>query len=137
MAKEWKERGYVTGEFVNYISDENQVSFPWSMIDKITPRPAESVCKSLEELGVEDIAPVITAKNTYIAPFVNAEGPQYLVIEDHFPNGRPALEKAGVYMTDRDTVNKVERMKVTDLSESASYCTRSYGCVLGYTLIAG
>lgn len=62
MAKEWKERGYVTGEFVNYISDENQVSFPWSMIDKITPRPAESVCKSLEELGVEDIAPVITAK---------------------------------------------------------------------------
>lgn len=53
--------------------------------------------------------PVITSKKTYIAPFVNAEGPQYLVIEDRFPNGRPQLEKAGVYMTDRDTVNKVER----------------------------
>ena len=84
MAKEWEKKGYVTGEFVNYISDEDQVSFPWSMIDKITPRPAKSVCRSLEELGIEDIAPVITSKNTYIAPFVNAEGPQYLVIEDHF-----------------------------------------------------
>ena len=39
MAKEWEKKGYVTGEFVNYISDEDQVSFPWSMIDKITPRP--------------------------------------------------------------------------------------------------
>ena len=136
MAKEWEKKGYVTGEFVNYISDEDQVSFPWSMIDKITPRPAESVCRSLEELGIEDIAPVITSKNTYIAPFVNAEGPQYLVIEDHFPNGRPALEKAGVYMTDRDTVNKVERMKVTTCLNPLHTALAVYGCVLGYTLIA-
>jgi fructuronate reductase len=106
------------------------------MIDKITPRPAESVCRSLEELGIEDIAPVITSKNTYIAPFVNAEGPQYLVIEDHFPNGRPALEKAGVYMTDRDTVNKVERMKVTTCLNPLHTALAVYGCVLGYTLIA-
>ena len=36
------------------------------------------------------------------------------MIEDHFPNGRPALEKGfGVYMTDRKTVNLSERMKVT------------------------
>ena len=136
MAKEWEKKGYVTDEFVNYISDEDQVSFPWSMIDKITPRPAESVCRSLEELGIEDIAPVITSKNTYIAPFVNAEGPQYLVIEDHFPNGRPALEKAGVYMTDRDTVNKVERMKVTTCLNPLHTALAVYGCALGYTLIA-
>ena len=136
MAKEWEKKGYVTGEFVNYISDEDQVSFPWSMIDKITPRPAESVCRSLEELGIEDIAPVITSKNTYIAPFVNAEGPQYLVIEDHFPNGRPALEKAGVYMTDRDTVNKVERMKVTTCLNPLHTALAVYGCVLGYDSIA-
>ena len=136
MAKEWQAKGYVTDEFVEYISDENQVSFPWSMIDKITPRPAESVCKSLEALGVENVAPIITSKNTYIAPFVNAEGPQYLVIEDHFPNGRPALEKAGVYMTDRDTVNKVERMKVTTCLNPLHTALAVYGCVLGYTLIA-
>ena len=30
MAKEWEKKGYVTFEFINYISDEDQVSFPWS-----------------------------------------------------------------------------------------------------------
>ena len=136
MAKEWKEKGFVDEGFVAYLSDEAQVSFPWSMIDKITPRPADSVRKELEAAGLEDMAPVITSKNTYIAPFVNAEGPQYLVIEDKFPNGRPALEKAGVYLTDRDTVNKVERMKVTTCLNPLHTALAVYGCVLGYTLIA-
>ena len=136
MAKEWQAKGFVDEEFVSYITDESQVSFPWTMIDKITPRPAESIAKELEEKGVEDMAPVITSKKTYIAPFVNAEGPQYLVIEDHFPNGRPALEKAGVYMTDRDTVNKVERMKVTTCLNPLHTALAVYGCLLGYDLIA-
>lgn len=136
MAKEWNRKGYVEDGFIDYLSDENQVSFPWSMIDKITPRPADSVCAELEKAGVEDMAPVITSKKTYIAPFVNAEGPQYLVIEDKFPAGRPALEKAGVYMTDRDTVNKVERMKVTTCLNPLHTALAVYGCVLGYTLIA-
>lgn len=136
MAEEWKEKGFVDEGFVAYLSDEKQISFPWSMIDKITPRPAESVCQELEKAGVEDIAPVITSKNTFIAPFVNAEGPQYLVIEDKFPNGRPKLEAAGVYMTDRDTVNMVERMKVTTCLNPLHTALAVYGCVLGYTLIA-
>ena len=137
MAEEWNKKGFVEDEFVAYISDEAQVSFPWSMIDKITPRPAESVCKSLEELGIEDIAPVITSKRTYIAPFVNAEGPQYLVIEDSFPNGRPALEKGfGVYMADRNTVNLSERMKVTVCLNPVHSATGPLGVVLGYDLFA-
>ncbi len=136
MAEEWQKKGFVDDGFLAYLKDEKQVSFPWSMIDKITPRPADSVCEELKKLGVEDIAPVITSKKTYIAPFVNAEGPQYLVIEDKFPNGRPALEKAGVYMTDRDTVNKVERMKVTTCLNPLHTALAVYGCVLGYTLIA-
>ena len=136
IAEAWLARGFVPQGFVEYLSDEERVSFPWSMIDKITPRPADSVCRELEKAGVEDIAPVITSKKTYIAPFVNAEGPQYLVIEDKFPNGRPALEKAGVYMTDRDTVNKVERMKVTTCLNPLHTALAVYGCVLGYTLIA-
>jgi fructuronate reductase len=106
------------------------------MIDKITPRPAESVEAELEKLGIEDMAPVVTSKHTFIAPFVNAEGPQYLVIEDKFPNGRPALEKAGVYLTDRETVNKVERMKVTTCLNPLHTALAVYGCVLGYNLIA-
>jgi len=136
MAQEWTKKGFVPQDFVDYLNDESKVSFPWSMIDKITPRPADSVQAELEKLGIEDMAPVITGKRTYIAPFVNAEGPQYLVIEDKFPNGRPALEKAGVYMTDRDTVNKVERMKVTTCLNPLHTALAVYGCVLGYTLIA-
>ena len=136
MAEEWQKKGFVPAEFVVYVNDEAQVAFPWSMIDKITPRPAASVQAELEKLGIEDIAPVVTSKNTFIAPFVNAEGPQYLVVEDRFPNGRPALEKAGVYMTDRDTVNKVERMKVTTCLNPLHTALAVYGCVLGYDLIA-
>lgn len=136
MAQEWEKKGFVDAGFIAYLNDEKQVGFPWSMIDKITPRPDASVCAELEKLGIEDMAPVITSKRTYIAPFVNAEGPQYLVIEDCFPNGRPALEKAGVYMTDRDTVNKVERMKVTTCLNPLHTALAVYGCVLGYTLIA-
>ncbi len=136
VAEMWQEKGFVPAEFVAWLKDESQVAFPWSMIDKITPRPAPSVQAELEKLGIEDMAPVITSKRTYIAPFVNAEGPQYLVIEDKFPGGRPALEKAGVYMPDRDTVNKVERMKVTTCLNPLHTALAVYGCVLGYTLIA-
>lgn len=136
IAKAWREEGFVEDGFIAYLEDESKVSFPWSMIDKITPRPAEIVKTELESLGLEEIAPIITSKNTYAAPYVNAEGPQYLVIEDKFPNGRPALEKAGVYMTDRETVNKVETMKVTTCLNPLHTALAVYGCVLGYDLIS-
>ena len=73
------------------------------MIDKITPRPNTSVEDILKADGVEELEPVITSKNTCVAPFVNAEECEYLVIEDAFPNGRPALEKGGLIFTDRET----------------------------------
>mgnify|MGYP000907045465 CR=1 FL=1 len=136
MAEEWKKAGFVEEGFVSYVSDEKVVAFPWTMIDKITPRPSEKIANDLEELGIEEMQPVITSKKTYIAPFVNAEGPQYLVIEDKFPAGRPALEKAGVYLTDRDTVNRVERMKVTTCLNPLHTALAVYGCLLGYNLIA-
>ena len=135
MTEEWKKHGFVEQDFMDYVSDESIVAFPWTMIDKITPRPADSVCAELEKLGCEAIAPVITSKRTYIAPFVNAEKPQYLVVEDRFPNGRPPLEQAGVYMTDRETVNKTERMKVTTCLNPLHTALAVYGCMLGYTLI--
>lgn len=113
IAGAWQSRGLVGEDFIAYIEDENKVSFPWSMIDKITPRPAAEIQEMLAEKGIDKMDAVITNRNTYIAPFVNAEIPQYLVMEDCFPNGRPALEKAGVFLTDRDTVNKTEKMKVT------------------------
>lgn len=136
MTEEWQKRGFVDDGFAAYVSDETKVSFPWTMIDKITPRPSEKIADELEAAGVENMQPVITSKRTYIAPFVNAEGPQYLVIEDSFPNGRPALEKANVYMTDRDTVNKSERMKVTACLNPIHTALGPYGCVLGYDLFS-
>lgn len=137
MAEEWKKAGYVDDDFLAYVSDEKIVAFPWTMIDKITPRPSEQIAADLEALGVEDMQPVITAKKTYIAPFVNAEKPQYLVIEDSFPNGRPALEKGfGVYMADRKTVNLAERMKVTVCLNPVHSATGPLGVALGYELFA-
>ena len=137
MAREWQKKGYVTEDFLTWLGDETQVSFPWTMIDKITPRPSDAIAADLETLGVEDMAPVITSKRTYIAPFINAEQPQYLVIEDRFPNGRPELEKGfGVYLADRATVNLSERMKVTACLNPVHSATGPVGVVLGEELYA-
>ena len=136
IARVWREKGFVDAGFVNYVSDEAKVSFPWTMIDKITPRPSVDVANALERDGVEDMQPVITSKHTYIAPFVNAEGPQYLVVEDNFPNGRPPLEKAGVYMADRITVNRSERMKVTACLNPIHTALGPYDVMLGHELFA-
>ena len=136
IAEKFAENGSVSKEFAAWVSDEKCVAFPWSMIDKITPRPDASVKAMLEKDGFEDTEAIITDKHTYIAPFVNAEEAQYLVIEDRFPNGRPALEKAGVYMTDRDTVNKVEKMKVCTCLNPLHTALAISGCLLGYTLIS-
>ena len=137
MAEEWEKAGFVEAGFIDYVSDESLVAFPWTMIDKITPRPSERIADDLEALGVENMQPVVTGKRTYIAPFVNAEKPQYLVIEDNYPNGRPALEKGfGVYMADRETVNLSERMKVTVCLNPVHSATGPLGVVLGYDLFA-
>ena len=135
MAKAWVANGFAPAEYLAYVEDESVVSFPWSMIDKITPRPHPRVVEMLAKDGIEGMEPIVTSKKTFIAPFVNAEKPQYLVVEDRFPNGRPALEKVGVYMTDRDTVNKTEKMKVTTCLNPLHTAMSMYGCLLGYTLI--
>ena len=91
---------------------------------------------ALTAAGFEDMKITVTSKGGYTAAFINAEKPQYLVIEDRFPNGRPPLEKAGVYMTDRDTVNNMERMKVTTCLNPLHTVLAVYGCLLGYDTIA-
>ena len=120
-------------ELIAYI--EEKVAFPWTMIDKITPRPDSRVLKLLEDDGFENIAPVVTPRGTHVAPFVNAEEKEYLVIEDAFPNGRPPLEKVGMYFASRDTVNRVEKMKVTVCLNPLHTALAVFGCVLGYDAI--
>ncbi len=135
-AKHWVENGHVESGFYDYLCNKSCVSFPWSAIDKITPRPDETVKAKLIAEGLEDIDPIITSKKTYVAPFVNAEETQYLVVEDSFPNGRPTFYGEGVYFTDRETVDRFERMKVCTCLNPLHTCLAMFGCLLGYKLIS-
>lgn len=136
FATEWYSNGLVDKGFVEYVENKDFVSFPWSMIDKITPRPDTSVYEILKKDGIDNLEQVITKKNTYVAPFVNAEECQYLVIEDAFPNGRPELTQGGILFTDRETVDKVEKMKVCTCLNPLHTALAIYGCLLGYNLIS-
>lgn len=136
FAENWVKRGLVDSGFMEYINNSCLVSFPWSMIDKITPRPSDGVKAVLEADGLADTNIIKTSKNTYVSLFVNAEETQYLVIEDTFPNSRPPLEKAGVIFTDRETVDKVEKMKVGTCLNPLHSVLAVYGCLLGYKSIS-
>lgn len=136
FAEKWVENGLAEADFKSYVNDKSKVTFPWTMIDKITPRPDASVEDILRKDGVEELEPAITSKNTYVAPFVNAEECEYLVIEDAFPNGRPELEKGGLMFTERETVDKVEKMKVCTCLNPLHTALAVFGCLLGYDLIS-
>ena len=127
FAGNWKEEG-----FMAYV--EEKLAFPISMIDKITPRPDRHIAASLKEDGVEEIDRF--DPDHYMNCFVNAEECQYLVIEDHFRNGRPQWEQAGIIFTDRQTVDLCERMKVTTCLNPVHTSLAIFGCLLGYRLIS-
>ena len=96
----------------------NNVTFPNSMVDRITPatRP-EDITRLNEKNGTEDKAPV------YCEDFIQ------WVIEDNFIAGRPAWEKVGAEFT--DDVTAYENMKLSLLN--ASHTLLSYPSFLsGY-----
>ena len=135
-AERWAADGLVPQTFVDYLKDEAKITFPWSMIDKITPRPHQKVKEMLAADGFEDNDYIETEKHTFTAPFVNAEEVQYLVIEDNYTNGRPPLHLGGALYTTRETVDKVETMKVTTCLNPLHTAMSIYGCMLDYTLIS-
>ena len=135
-AERWVADGLVPASFLDYLKDESKITFPWSMIDKITPRPHVKVKELLAADGFEDNNYIETEKHTFTAPFVNAEEVQYLVIEDNYTNGRPPLHLGGALYTTRETVDKVETMKVTTCLNPLHTAMSIYGCMLGYTLIS-
>ena len=132
----WTAKGFVDPAFKDYATDPSCVAYPWTMIDKITPRPSDEILEKLTGLGISNLKSVKTTNGVYAAPFVNAEVPEYLVVEDLFPNGRPALEKGGVILTDRDTVDKAERMKVTACLNPLHTSLALFGCLLGFKKIS-
>jgi fructuronate reductase len=136
IAEQWIQNGFADKDFMSYLTNAKTVTFPCSMIDKITPRPSPLVQEHLKEIGFENNEIICTSRNTYISAFVNAEAPQYLVIEDAFPNGHPNLDKAGIFFTNKETVEKAERMKLCTCLNPLHTSLAVFGCLLGYTSIA-
>ena len=132
----WRERGFASEDFVKYVDDPGRVAFPWTMIDKITPRPSQKVQEFLEADGIEDLVTLDTRRHTFASAFVNGEAFECLVIEDSFPGGRPPLEAAGFLMTDREHVEKAERMKVCTCLNPLHTLLAVFGCLLGKSTIA-
>lgn len=137
IAEVWEKSGLVSEGFSGWLGDPSCVSFPWTMIDKITPRPDEAIRRMLAEDGVEDLTIRSNVTGSVAAPFVNAEACEYLVIEDAFPAGRPPLEKGGVLFASRETVKKTERMKVCTCLNPLHTALAIFGCLLGYDRMSG
>ncbi|SDI13141.1 mannitol dehydrogenase family protein [Chryseobacterium jejuense] len=97
---------------------EVHVTFPNSMVDRITPATtAEDIERLNKQNGTNDYAPV------YCEDFAQ------WVIEDNFISGRPAWERVGVEFT--DDVTAFENMKLSLLN--ASHTLLSYPAFLmGY-----
>ncbi len=136
IAKGWKENGFVGQDFLDYLQDSKKISFPLSMIDRITPNPSETVSAKLKDAGFDDYKIIHTPKHTNIAPFTNTEEVHYLVVEDNFPNGRPKFEDAGVILTDRKTVGEADEMKVTTCLNPLHTSLAIFGSVLQFKSIS-
>lgn len=86
---------------------KNNVSFPNSMVDRITPVTTDDIIATLQaKFEIEDAWPVVC--EDYIQ----------WVIEDNFSNDRPPLEGAGVQIV--EDVDPYEKMKVRLLNGSHS-----------------
>jgi len=100
---------------------ESAVSFPNSMVDRITPvTTQENIQEAQAITGLVDSWPVV------------AESFFQWVLEDDFPAGRPPFEKAGVQLV--DDVEPYELMKLRLLN--ASHQALAYfGYLKGYRLV--
>jgi mannitol 2-dehydrogenase len=109
----------VDSELAQWIRDS--VSFPNSMVDRITPvTTPENIAEALAHTGLFDAWPVVS--ETFFQ----------WVLEDDFPTGRPPFEKAGVQLV--SDVEPYELMKLRLLN--ASHQALAYfGYLMGYRLV--
>ena len=98
------------------------VAFPSTMVDRIVPSTTDADRAEVTGLiGADDAWPIMTE------PFTQ------WVVEDHFPGGRPAFEKAGAQLV--ADVEPFEHMKLRMLN--GAHSTMSYsGYLGGYEYIA-
>jgi mannitol 2-dehydrogenase len=100
---------------------EREVAFPNCMVDRITPVTTDDDREEIaRRFGIEDRWPVVCEDFTQ------------WVLEDHFPQGRPPLQDAGVQLV--DDVMPYELMKLRLLN--ASHQGLCYvGYLAGYRLV--
>jgi len=103
-------------ELINWI--ERKVTFPNSMVDRITPVTTQPDIEKLKSTyGIDDKWPVVCE------PFIQ------WIIEDNYSNGKPDWESAGVrFVTD---VGPYEKMKIRLLNAGHSllgFVGTLYGC---------
>lgn len=134
VARTWKDAGFITDEDVQYLS--TNISYPFSVIDKITPRPDQRIRDVLRADNIDDVEIFQTAKGTAAAAFTNAEKAQYLLIEDKFPNGHPPFDQCGVILTTRAIVDKSSRMKTATCLNPIDTANAVLGCLFGYETIS-
>jgi mannitol 2-dehydrogenase len=85
-----------------------QVAFPNSMVDRITPATTDRERAVLaERFGVQDNWPV------FCEPF------RQWVLEDHFPSGRPALEEVGVTFTPHVAAFELMKLRILNGGHAA------------------
>lgn len=136
MAEAWKNQGLVGQGFLDYLQNGRKVTFPWTMIDKITPYPMDSVAESLEKLGFEGMEAIETQQGSHIAPFVNGERYHTLLVENVFPGTRPPLEEAGVKFGRRAVVRDGCNMKMSACFNPLQTTMAIFGSLLGAKTMA-
>jgi mannitol 2-dehydrogenase len=101
---------------------ETNISFPNSMVDRITPRTTdENRATITEKFGVIDLAPVVSE------PF------RQWVLEDEFAAGRPAWELVGAQMTTDVAPYEIMKMRLLN----GGHSTIAYVAdLLGFSTIA-
>ncbi len=110
---------HINPTLINYIS--NEVSFPNSMVDRITPVTRESDKEFIsKKYGYKDTRPV------FCEPFVQ------WFLEDDFCNTRPALQDVGVVFV--KDILPYELMKIRILNGSHA-CISSLAALLNITYV--
>ena len=105
MAKAWEAKGFAPKGLVGYLSDPARFAFPSCMVDRTAVAPDEQAAAVIERLG-------------FRSNLVVTERTRYWVVEDCFPAGRPAFDRAeGVFVeASYDEVKKYEDMKIRILN---------------------
>jgi D-arabinitol 4-dehydrogenase len=115
-------------QFIERLGDARLLSWvkanttsPNAMVDRITPRPTAEVVQRVKAATGRDDPAALMAES-----FIQ------WVIEDHFVNGRPGWEQAGVEMVDSVAAHEEAKIRLLNATHS---CIAWAGTLAGYSYI--